>query len=274
MIINGREIADQILSEIKKEVLVLPFKPVFCDVLVGDDPVSLSYVRIKGKTASRVGIGFKTIKFNYDIFQAQLEDEVKKLNLLPDLCGLIIQLPLPKGFSQQPILDAIDPHFDVDCMGSKNLESFYQGKPRFVPPTAAAIMAILDNLKVDLIAKKVLVIGQGDLVGKPVSFLLRQKSFTVQIADRKTADIFNQVKKADIIISATGQANLIKGEMVKQDSIIIDAGTSEINGGIVGDVEFESVSKVAGLISPVPGGVGPVTVAKLLKNVLLAAQSR
>ena len=272
-ITDGRKIAQGILAKLKSEVAALPFVPVFCDVLVGDDKPSAQYVNMKAKTAELIGIKFRRAEYAADILAQDLIGEIKKISQEPNMCGLIVQLPLPAGLPRQEILDAIAPKVDVDCMGSKNLADFYQGNIHFVPPTAAAIMAILDTLDVDLSAKQFLVVGQGELVGKPVTFLLKRKGFNVNIADINTRNTDELLAAADVIISAAGKAGLITGEKIKNGAVIIDAGTSESKGGIVGDVNFESVKNVAGAVSPVPGGVGPVTVAQLLGNVVLAAQS-
>ena len=272
-IIDGRKIARGILAELKVRVAVLPFVPVFCDVLVGNNKPSAQYVNMKAKTAELIGIKFRRAEYAADILAQDLIGEIKSISLEPNMCGLIVQLPLPAGLPRQEILDAIDPKVDVDCMGSKNLADFYNGKIHFVPPTAAAIMAILDTLDVDLSAKQFLVVGQGELVGKPVTFLLKRQGLKVGIADIDTKNTNELLKAADVIISATGKAGLITGDKIKPGAVIIDAGTSESKGGIVGDVNFESIKNVASAISPVPGGVGPVTVAQLLGNVVLAVQN-
>ena len=190
------------------------------------------------------------------------------------MCGLIIQLPLPLQINTQEVLNAIALRIDVDCTGGTNGDLFYSGKALIEPPTALAICELLDSIGVDLANKKFLVVGQGQLVGKPVSFILKQKGYTVDVADDKTENILDLMKQADVIISAAGKPKLITGEKIKPGAIIIDAGTAESDGGIVGDVDFESVRNVASAISPVPGGVGPVTIAKLLQNVLKVAKEK
>lgn len=271
-IIDGKKIATEVLSQLKTEVSALPFQPVFCDVLVGNDKVSAQYVAMKAKTAEKIGIKFRAAVFPDNVPKQELIDEIKKICQEPNMRGLIVQLPLPANLPKQEILDAINPDIDVDCMGSLNLDNFYKGHIRFIPPTAAAIMAILENLKIDLLSKQILVVGQGELVGRPVTFLLKQKGLLVNIADINTKNTAELLKQADVIISAAGKAYLITGEKIKQGAVVIDAGTSESGGGIVGDVDFNSVSQVASAISPVPGGVGPMTVAMLLNNVVKAAK--
>jgi len=273
-IIDGRKISSEVVKGIKAEVKKLSFKPLFCDVLVGSNPVSVSYVRMKGKKAEKAGFGFKFAQYDENISQDELVSEINKLNKLENMCGLIVQLPLPPHLDKKPILDAIDPAVDVDCMGEVNSQKFYSGDIRLPPPTAAAIIYILDTLDIDLKDKNIVVVGRGELVGKPVTFLLKQRGLKVDIVTRSTPNTEELLAAADVLISATGKARLITGDKIKQGCIIIDAGTSESNGSIVGDVDNSSVSDKASLISPVPGGVGPVTVAMLLSNVLKVAKDK
>lgn len=270
-IIEGRKIASQIIDELKSEVAALPFKPVFCDILVGNDPVSAQYVNLKAKKAGEAGMEFLRANFNAGITTQELVSEIKKLNQTSRMAGLIVQLPLPENLDRRQVLDCIDFSIDVDCMGSKRSAEFYNGNLEIVPPTSAAVMAIIDSLNLDLSASSIAVVGKGELVGKPVKFLLEQRGLKVSLIDRSTPNPEEVMRQADVIISATGKPKLIKGNMLKPGSVVIDAGTAEDGGQIVGDVDLESVKEVAGFVSPVPGGVGPVTVACLLQNVLKAA---
>jgi methylenetetrahydrofolate dehydrogenase (NADP+)/methenyltetrahydrofolate cyclohydrolase len=275
-IIDGRKIRDDILHNIAKEIKKLPFVPVFSDILVGNDPVSAQYVRMKARTAESIGIRFHTADFPSSITTEQLLFEIEKINSIPDICGAIVQLPIPEHLDKERILNEIDPSIDVDSLGVHASERFYGGDVSIGFPTALACIAILDSLNLDLKGKKILVIGQGQLVGKPVTYLLESRGFHPDIVTRKTEDKVKEdlIKKADVIISATGAGKFIEGDMIKKGAIIIDAGTSESKGGIVGDVDLESVKDVAGYVSPVPGGVGPVTVAMLLQNVLTVAKKK
>jgi len=271
-LLDGRKIAEQILEQVKLEVSKLSFQPVFCDVLAGEDPASKQYVRMKAKAAERVGIRFREANYPSTIATHNLTAEIKKIGQEPNICGMIVQLPLPPSLDRQMVLDAIDPNIDVDCTGKVNTELFYSGQADVEFPTAAAVLVILDSLKQNLAGLNILVIGQGQLVGRPVAYLLKKRGLNVNVADKFTTDIDSLIKTADVIITATGKAKLITGEKIKPGAIIIDAGSSELDGGIVGDVDFDSVSNVAGFVSPVPGGVGPVTVAMLLNNVLKVAK--
>ena len=273
MIIDGKKIADKILSGIKTEILHLPFRPVFCDVLVGDNPVSRSYVNIKGKKALEVGMDFLPVFLPEQISQEELLVEVAKLNQTPNLCGLVVQLPLPDKFNEREVLDAVAPELDADCMGEINQQAFYSNQPSLVLPTAGAILEIFKELGVSK-DKLVAVIGKGELVGKPAAHLLTRFGYRVVTADKKTEDLKAFCLKADVLISATGIPGLLTGDMIKPGSVVIDAGTSESGGSIVGDVEKASVSKIASCLTPVPGGVGPVTVAILLSNVLSNAKQK
>jgi methylenetetrahydrofolate dehydrogenase (NADP+)/methenyltetrahydrofolate cyclohydrolase len=272
--IDGRKIKDEMLEEIKNEVFQLPFSPVFCDILVGDNSVSASYVRIKEKLALLAGIKFRTAEFKESATTEELIEEIENLNRVPHMCGIIIQLPLPNHIDKRKVLDAITPVLDVDCLGSVNSEKFYNNEGGISFPTALACIKILDSLNVDLSQKKILILGQGSLVGLPVTHILKTRGLEVDIVNTKTTNTDELIKNADVIISAIGKAKFIKGDMVKDGVIIIDAGTSEDNGAIVGDVDLESVMGIASFVSPTPGGVGPVTVAMLLSNVLQVARNK
>jgi len=272
-IIDGKKIREEILNKIKKEIAALSFTPIFCDVLVGNDPASVQYVQMKEKTAEMVGIHFHKANFPVSISTENLIKEIKILNKIKNMCGIIVQLPLPESFDKKIILDSIDPCLDVDCLGIIASEKFYHGEINLGFPTALACLAMLDSLNLDLTDKKIVILGQGILVGKPVTALLHFRNLSPLIIRSKTENKEKIIKEADIIISGIGKGKYITGNMIKNGAILIDAGTSESNGGIVGDVDFESVKDVAGYVSPVPGGVGPVTVAMLLNNVLKVAQS-
>ena len=274
IIIDGKKIRDEILKEVKSEVSRLSFQPVFCDVLVGSDPVSFQYVKMKGRTAESVGIHFHNAHFPVDITTDQLIEEVHDLKDIPNMCGLIVQLPLPAHIDKQKILDSIDQSIDVDCLGQDASMVFYNSSIDIGYPTALSCMKILDSLNINLEDKKIAVIGQGQLVGRPVAHLLKIRNLEVSIVTRETDNKDEIIKNADVIISGTGAGKLLTGEKIKDGAILIDAGTSESNGSIVGDVDLESVQGIASFVSPVPGGVGPVTVGILLQNVLKVAQKK
>jgi methylenetetrahydrofolate dehydrogenase (NADP+)/methenyltetrahydrofolate cyclohydrolase len=255
-------------------VMELPFTPVFCDILVGDDHVSLQYVRMKEKTAMSVGIKFKEAFFKENTTTEELLNEIENLNKVPHMCGIIVQLPLPTHIDKQRVLDAIDSNLDVDCLGTVASEKFYNHDSVLGFPTALACMKALDFAVENLENKKIIVLGRGSLVGRPVTHLLQMRGLSVDVVTRQTENKNTLLKEADIVISAMGQGKDITGDMIKEGVVIIDAGTSEENNAVVGDVDFESIQNIASWISPVPGGVGPVTIAILLKNVLSVAQKK
>jgi len=272
-IIDGRKLSKEILAKVKNEVALLPFVPVFCDVLVGEDPSSLQYVKMKAKTAESVGIKFQNANFPTSITTEQLIKEINILNKVKNMCGIILQLPLPAHINRQEVLDAIDPSLDVDCLSTIASGEFYKGEGTLKFPTALACMAVLDSLNLNLSEKNIVMMGQGMLVGKPVTAILKFINLSPFIITSETLNKNDIIKKADIIISAIGKGKYLTGDMIKKGAIVIDAGTSEYEGGIVGDVDLESVKNVASYVSPVPGGVGPVTVAMLLNNVLKVAKN-
>ncbi|MFA6586281.1 MAG: bifunctional 5,10-methylenetetrahydrofolate dehydrogenase/5,10-methenyltetrahydrofolate cyclohydrolase [Candidatus Paceibacterota bacterium] len=279
-IIDGKKIRDEILTEIKKEVASLSFTPIFCDILVGEDPSSVQYVEMKKQRAEAVSVHFHKANFPVTITTEELIKEIEILNKMPNMCGIIVQLPLPLTLDRRKILDAIDPNLDVDCLGTIASDSFYKGKIDFGFPTALACMKLLDFIDLDLdprhggASKKIVVLGQGDLVGRPVTALLRFRGFIPTVITSEAKNKEEIIKQADVIISGIGKGKYITGDMIKKGAILIDAGTSESGAGIVGDVDFDSIKDVAGFISPVPGGVGPVTVAMLLNNVLNVAKKK
>lgn len=271
-IIDGKKIRDEILVSIKKEISSLSFQPIFCDILVGDDPSSIQYIKMKSKIAESLGIKFHNANFPASITTEDLIKEIKILNNIPNMCGIIVQLPLPATLDRRAVLDAIDLKLDVDCLGTIANEKFYNAQNEIGLPTACACLKILDFIRIPLENKKIIVLGKGDLVGRPTHALLKFRNLDVNIVSSQTENKEEIVKNADIIISGIGKGKYITKDMVKQGVILIDAGTSEENGSIVGDIDFDSVKNVASFISPVPGGVGPVTVAMLFNNVLKVAK--
>ena len=287
-IIDGKKLQKEILAEVKIGVAALPFQPLFCDVLVGEDPVSMQYVKMKMRMAEEVGIHPHPAFFPDTISTEDLIKEIQILNKIPNMCGIIVQLPLPLSIDKRTVLDAIDPLLDVDCLGTVAGEKFYSGLTAGVGgfPAALASVAVLDSIPLDLNNKNIVVLGQGELVGKPVAALLRFRGLQPSVINSKTparnathgvTDGENKedlLKNADVIISGIGKGKYITGEMIKDGVVLIDAGTSEDGNAVVGDVDLDSVKDIASYVSPVPGGVGPVTVAMLLKNVLTVAQSK
>lgn len=274
MTIDGKKIAADLESMLSERIKKLPFRPVLCDVLVGNDPASLSFVNTKQKAAERIGIQFKLAKLPQNADENDIKQEIMRIQADPHLCGLLVQLPLPDVLDTRAVLSAIDVKVDVDILSPISTGVFYDNGASLIPPTAGAILHILDTLGVDLSLERFLVIGQGDLVGRPITFLLQQRGYTVATADVNTENTADLLRQSTAVISGVGKAGFLTAAMLPANAIIIDAGTSESGGTIAGDVDFANVAPTARFISPVPGGVGPVTVAKLLENVVIVAESR
>lgn len=273
-IINGKRIAKKILKRIAKQVKKLNKQGIsvrLAVVLVGRDKASLSFIRQKEKYCRKVGIEFELFKFPRNISEKTLCQKIKKIQKTRSLSGLIVQLPLPRHLHAQKILDQIKPAIDVDCLTSSNLGKLTANIADFLPPTPSACLHLLKASQVSLKGKHVVVVGRGDLVGKPLGIMLTQKQNTITICNKFTKNLAKFTKQADILISAVGKVNLITKEMVKKGVVVLDAGFVFKNKKILGDVDFERISKKAAKITPVPGGVGPVTVAKLLENVIKCA---
>ena len=271
-IIDGRKIRDSILDTLKNRIASLSFTPIFCDVLVGNDPASTQYVKMKVQVAESLGLKTHPAAFPESITTDELISEIKKIAEIPKMSGLIIQLPLPAHIDTKRVLDSVPEVIDVDSTSSSAAEKFYSGNPIFIFPTAAAVMSILDSLNIDFRDKVVAVVGKGMLVGNPVAYLLKNRGTILFSLDSSSSNIEDILKTADVVITATGQTGLIKGEALKQGVIVIDAGASESDGTIAGDVDKDSVAGIASTLSPVPGGVGPVTVAMLMQNVVISAE--
>ncbi len=273
-LIDGRKIRDEILAMLKTRIANLSFSPIFCDVLVGNNSESIQYVKMKERVAEGLGIKTHPAVFPENITTEELIIEIKKISEIPNMSGLIVQLPLPSHIDTQRVLDSVLTNIDVDAISTEISEKFYSNNPAFVFPTASAVLKILESLNLNLKEKKVVMVGQGMLVGKPVTHLLKNLGVSVAVVDSSTQNSVEIFKTADVLISAIGQAGMIKGEMLKDGVVLIDAGTSELNGGILGDVDQESVENIASALSPVPGGVGPVTVAMLMQNIVISAERK
>lgn len=274
IIIDGKKIRDDFLEEIKMQVKGLKYEPQLFDITIGQNKLSDLYANLKLKFANQVGFKSQIINFPEIVTAEEIILKIKELNEGPKTAGIIVQLPLPPHINSQKVLDSILPELDVDCLGQENSQSFYEGQGNFILPTAKACLFILEKIGLDLTDKKIVVMGNGKLVGRPVSYLLRKKGYQVKNITKESINPEIDIKSADVIISAVGQANLITEDMVKEGVIIIDAGTSEENGIIKGDVDFEKVAPKTSFITPSPGGVGPVTLAMLLKNVLQVAKGK
>lgn len=269
-IINGKEIAENILNNIKKEVENFDVKPTLAVIIVGNDPASKVYVKNKIKKSEFLGFNSILKELPEDIQKEELLDVIKNLNNDKNVNGILLQLPLPNGLDEKDFLDEISPIKDVDGFTTYNSGKLFKGeKPYSIACTPKGIIKLLETKNINLEGKVAVVVGRSNIVGKPVANLLLQKNATVIQAHSKTKNLPKILKLADIIISATGKEEFIKGDMVKEGAIIIDVGiTRNKNGKLTGDVDFESVYNKVSYITPVPGGVGPMTIATLMENTL------
>ncbi len=273
-ILDGRKLGDKVLSGVAREIKKRKLKLKLAVVFIGDNKISQVYLRKKQEACKKAGISFHIFGFPGNISEAELEREIEKIVRDPSNSGIVVQLPLPfNHLITQPLLNLIPPERDPDCLSKKSFEIFSGGNDSALPPVVAAIAKFLKEYKIQVKGKNAVVVGQGKLVGLPASIWLKQQGAKVAVCDSKTEDIVSKLKKADIVISGAGHPGLIKGAMIKRGAIVIDCGTSVENGKTKGDVDFESVSKKAGFISPVPGGVGPLAVACLLENLVKISQN-
>ena len=267
-IIDGKKIADGIAKELKAKAKKMPRKPHLAVVLVGENPASMIYVKNKEKRALESGFDILVKRFPEKIGEAELLEEISNLNNNNFIDGMIVQLPLPKHIDEDLIIDAILPHKDADGFNPINLGNMFIGKNMVLPATPKGVIKLIESTGVKLDGLNAVVIGRSNIVGKPVAMLLLQKNMTVTVCHSKTKDLKKFTLDADVLVAATGKPGLVTGDMIKKGAIVIDVGTTRVSDKLVGDVDFDSVSKVAGYITPVQGGVGPMTIAMLLENTL------
>ena len=259
----------------KKEVAELKEKninPGLAVIIVGDDPASRVYVNNKKKACDEIGIYSEEYALPEETSEEELLALIRKLNGKKEINGILVQLPVPKQINEETIINAIDPKKDVDAFHPVNVGKIMVGNFDFVPCTPAGVMELIDESGIDVAGKECVVVGRSNIVGKPQAMLLLHKNGTVTICHSKTKNLKEKTKQADILIAAVGKPNFITGDMIKEGAVVIDVGINRIaEKKLVGDVDFESAEKVAGAITPVPGGVGPMTIAMLMKNTVKAA---
>ena len=272
MILDGKKEAALLREEIKKEITALKERdnkvPSLTVILIGDLVPSQIYVRNKEKNSKEVGINSEVIKYSKDISEKKILEKIEELNNDNNVSGILVQLPLPTQINKEKIINAINPKKDVDGFNPINVGNLASGYKSIVPCTPLGCLYLIKKVEKDLSGKHAVIIGRSNLNGKPMAQLLLKENCTVTIIHSKTKDLKTECQKADILVAAAGVANLVKGDWVKKDSIIIDVGINKVGDKIVGDVDFEQVQNKVKAITPVPGGVGPMTIACLLKNTL------
>lgn len=275
-IINGKEIAQNIRTELKEEVKNLQKEgrvPGLAVILVGSDPASQTYVRSKERVAGGLGFFSKTFRDNEDISQQELLNLINRLNHDHEIDGILVQLPLPEHINEKVIIEAIDPAKDVDGFHPVNTGRLFSGQKdtlRFEACTPLGIIELMDREGIEIEGKKAVVVGRSNIVGKPIAHLLLERNATVTICHSRTRELKKETGEADILIAAVGKAGFINGDMVKDGVTAIDVGINRVNGKLIGDLDFESIKEKASFITPVPGGVGPMTIAMLMKNTIKA----
>jgi methylenetetrahydrofolate dehydrogenase (NADP+) / methenyltetrahydrofolate cyclohydrolase len=278
-IIDGKKIAKSIRDEVAQAIKKISASggriPKLVVVLVGDDPASQTYVRNKERACNEVGIISEVRRVPGTISEKELLDIVKQLNNDKTVDGMLVQIPLPKQIRENAVTNAIAPEKDVDGLHPMNMGRLLKGEnPEMVPCTPRGIIEMIRSTGTEIKGKEAVVVGRSNIVGKPVALLLLQEHATVTVCHSRTANLGEVTRRADILIAAVGSPGIINGEMVKQGAVVIDVGTNRVGEKLVGDVDYDSAKERAAFISPVPGGVGPMTIAMLLKNTLLAYGSR
>ncbi len=285
-LILGKDVSEEIYTELRQRIEALKAKgtvPGLAVILVGEDPASQVYVRKKGEMCEQLGMRSTIIRMPSATTQEELLARIAELNSDPDIHGFLVQLPLPEGIDERAVIDAVAPEKDVDCFHPSNVGKLLTGNPDFVPATPAGVQQMLVRSGVETRGKHVVVVGRSNIVGKPMAALMMQKGedadSTVTVVHSRTADLRSITKQADILVVAIGKPGFITGDDVKEGAVVIDVGTNRVEdpsspkgSRLVGDVDFESVKEKASAITPVPGGVGPMTICMLMANTVRAAE--
>jgi len=273
-LIDGKAVAARIREELKQQVAELKKQgavPGLAVVLVGEDPASQIYVKNKEKACHEVGLKSEVLRLSAAAGEAELLAVVDQLNKRSDIHGILVQLPLPAGIKEENIIAAIDPRKDVDGFHPVNIGKLFSGRPGLIPCTPWGCMKLIDEVGYDLTGKRAVVVGRSNIVGKPMAALLISANATVTVCHSRTKDLAAVTREADVLVVAIGRANFITADMVKPGALVFDVGMNRLeNGKLAGDVEFAAVSQVAGWLTPVPGGVGPMTIAMLMANTVEA----
>jgi len=274
ILLDGKQVSEKRLSLLKEEIYTSGLHPCLATVIVGSDPASQMYVRMKHRACERVGIGSVGIELAADASTEDVLASIDRLNNDPGINGVLVQLPLPKQVDAARIIASVNTDKDVDGFHPENLGLLFSGKPRFSPCTPQGIMTLLREYNITIAGARAVVAGRSIDVGRPMAALLTNADATVTICHSRTRDLPGELKRADILVSAVGKAHFITADMVKPDAVVIDVGINQLNGKLVGDVDFDAVNEIASAITPVPGGVGPMTIATLMENTFKAAKTQ
>lgn len=273
-ILDGKALSNKIKEELKKEIKTFMIKPCLAVIQIGNDEASNIYIEAKKKACEEVGIWFKHIKYDSFVDKLEVINKIKELNADEYVDGILLQLPLPNNMDEKSIIKYINPAKDVDGLTDLSVGKLLNNKNCLISCTPLGIIRLLEEYKIDLEGKHVVIVGRSNLVGKPLISLCLNKDATITVCHSKTKDLSKYTKEADILIVAAGKKHLITSDMVKEDCIIIDVGINRVDGRLYGDVDFEGVYDKVSYITPVPGGVGPMTVAMLLSNVVKSYKNK
>ncbi len=277
-IIDGLALSASLRAQIKQEAAALTAagcRPGLAVILAGENPASRVYVRNKVKACADAGIHSELVELPADVSEAQLLDRIRALNAAPHIDGILVQLPLPRQVDEGKVLDTLAVEKDVDGFHVQNVGALVVGKAGFAPCTPAGCLAMLDHIGCDIAGREAVVVGRSNIVGKPMALMLIQRSATVTVCTSRTVDLAAHTRRADILVVATGKPRMVGADMVKPGAVVIDVGINRLpEGKLVGDVDFHPVKERAGWITPVPGGVGPMTITMLLSNTVQSARAR
>ena len=271
-VLDGKAVSERRLGLLREMIDESGLHPRLATVLVGDDPGSALYVRMKHQACERVHIGSINVTLPGDATTARVVETVRRLNHDPEISGILVQLPLPGGVDREAVIGAVSPAKDVDGFHPCNLGRLFSGRPHFSPCTPAGIMTLLAEYGIDPAGRRAVVIGRSIDVGRPMAALLLNADATVTICHSRTGDLVTVTREADLLVAGVGRARFVTADMIREEAVVVDVGTNRVDGRLVGDVDFETVRERAGAITPVPGGVGPMTIVTLMENTFAAAR--
>jgi methylenetetrahydrofolate dehydrogenase (NADP+)/methenyltetrahydrofolate cyclohydrolase len=274
VVLDGRAVSEKRLAALRHSIDESGLTPRLATVLVGDDPASALYVRMKHQACERVHIGSINMTLAEDATTARVAESVRCLNEDPEISGILVQLPLPAGIDQEAVIAAVSPAKDVDGFHPCNLGRLFSGRPRFAPCTPSGIMTLLAEYDIDPSGLHAVVLGRSIDVGRPMAALLLNADATVTVCHSRTRGLASVAREADLLVAAVGRPRFVTADMVREGAVVIDVGTNRVDGRLTGDVDFEPVRERASAITPVPGGVGPMTIATLMENTFAAARSQ